>query len=297
MQVLVKFPLFIALALLTTGCVVSKKKYDSLADAKKRSDQRARQLQKENGNLSQQLNKAENQARKLDNELDQLKKEYNQIKNQMMASNAEKTNAITQLKQQVATLSTDKSSLKDSLETAISRYQRKSSKLREKKMAMEQEISEIEGYKRTVATYQERLEKLEASMQNLVNKNNIEGVKPFLQEGKMVITFDNEALFTASGALSSNGKRTLLIIGGLMDKYDYLLLDVAGNWAGSVDKSTAWNTTCDRAGLVYAFLLEKGHSSIERFAISGEKINDQSIGDKEYASALVMYPELDTFIQ
>lgn len=275
-----------------TSCVVSKKKYDSLASAKKKSDSRANQLRKENTDLNKQLSKANAENKKNGKQLDDLKAEYNKIRNQMMANNAQKTATIDELNRQLATLSTDKSSLSDSLSAAIKRYQKKSDKLSAKSSEMKTELESLGAYQKVMSEYNERLNKLENTLQSSLNKYEIVGVAPLQKDGFIHLTFSKDALFDGDGEFTVNGKNTIKIVSAIMKKYDYVNVDVAANWQETHPISEAWETTKTRAGKVFELMLFNEVESIENFHISGIKVSEQMLDSKQYASALVLYPTL-----
>lgn len=275
-----------------TSCVVSKKKYDSLAASKKKSDSRANQLRKENTDLNKQLSKEKAENKKNSKQLESLKAEYNKIRNQMMANNAQKTATIDELNRQLATLSTDKSSLSDSLSAAIKRYQKKSDRLSSRSAEMQTELESLGAYQKVMSEYNERLNKLENTLQSSLNKYEIKGVAPIQKDGFIYLTFSGDALFDGDKKFTVNGKNTVKILSAVMKKYDYVHLDVAANWEETHPISEAWETTKIRAAEVFELILFNEVETIENFHISGAKILSQSLEGKTYASAIVLYPSL-----
>ncbi len=110
-----KLLILTVLTLLLSSCVVSKKKYDSLAFAKRRSDAKYSALDKKNKQNEKDLEA-------LRSRLDRTLADYNDMKNSMAESNAKKTTEIDELSNELQGLENGTSSLKTRLEETEQRY-------------------------------------------------------------------------------------------------------------------------------------------------------------------------------
>ena len=90
------------------SCVVSKRKYEELDYAKRRSDARVSKLGKDN--------------KTLDSKLKQTLAEYNEMKNSMAESNAQKDVEIDQLSSDIFSIASDTTSLKLKLHETLGNY-------------------------------------------------------------------------------------------------------------------------------------------------------------------------------
>ncbi len=102
-------------ALLLSSCVVSKKKYEQMAFAKRRSDAKLSALGKENDRNKKSLSD-------LRSRLEKTLADYNEMKNSMAESNAKKNTEIDELSTELQGLASDTTSLKTRLEETIERY-------------------------------------------------------------------------------------------------------------------------------------------------------------------------------
>jgi len=90
------------------SCVVSKRKYEELDYAKRKSDAQVRKLNKDNSDL--------------DTKLKQTLAEYNEMKNSMAESNAQKNVEIDQLSTELFSMASDTTSLKEKLHETLGNY-------------------------------------------------------------------------------------------------------------------------------------------------------------------------------
>jgi len=94
--------------LILVSCVVSKRKYEELDYAKRKSDAEVRKLGKDN--------------QFLDSKLKQTLAEYNEMKNSMAESNAQKNVEIDQLSTELFSMASDTTSLKQKLHETLGNY-------------------------------------------------------------------------------------------------------------------------------------------------------------------------------
>ena len=94
--------------LVLMSCVVSKRKYEELDYAKRKSDAQVRKLGKDNESL--------------DSKLKQTLAEYNDMKNSMAESNAQKNVEIDELNTELFSMASDTTSLKQKLYETLSSY-------------------------------------------------------------------------------------------------------------------------------------------------------------------------------
>lgn len=94
--------------LILVSCVVSKRKYEELDYAKRKSDAEVRKLGKDNQSL--------------DSKLKQTLAEYNEMKNSMAESNAQKNVEIDQLSTELFSMASDTTSLKQKLHETLGNY-------------------------------------------------------------------------------------------------------------------------------------------------------------------------------
>ncbi|MGQ1909882.1 hypothetical protein ACT3CE_08845 [Marinifilum sp. RC60d5] len=102
-------------SLMLTSCVVSKKKYEELEYAKRRSDAKVAALDKENSKKKKQLGE-------LNSKLDLTLAEFNEMKNSMAESNAMKNTEIDELSTELMGLSSDTTALKTRLDETLEKY-------------------------------------------------------------------------------------------------------------------------------------------------------------------------------
>ncbi len=107
--------LSVATTILLSSCVVSKRKYEEMAFAKRRSDAKLSALGKENDRNKKSLSD-------LRSRLDKTLADYNEMKNSMAESNAKKNTEIDELSSELQGLASDTTSLKTRLEETIERY-------------------------------------------------------------------------------------------------------------------------------------------------------------------------------
>lgn len=94
--------------LVLVSCVVSKRKYEELDYAKRKSDAKVRKLDKDNSAL--------------DSRLKQTLAEYNDMKNSMAESNAQKNVEIDELSTELFSMASDTTSLKQKLHETLGNY-------------------------------------------------------------------------------------------------------------------------------------------------------------------------------
>lgn len=97
------------------SCVVSKKKYEELEYAKRRSDAKVVALDKENSKKGKQITQ-------LNSKLDLTLAEYNEMKNSMSESNAMKNTEIDDLSTELMGLASDTTELKVRLMETLDKY-------------------------------------------------------------------------------------------------------------------------------------------------------------------------------
>lgn len=102
-------------SLMLSSCVVSKKKYEELEYAKRRSDAKVSALDKENSKKKKQINQ-------LNSKLDQTLAEFNEMKNSMAESNAKKNTEIDELSTELMGLASDTTALKSRLQETLTKY-------------------------------------------------------------------------------------------------------------------------------------------------------------------------------
>ncbi|BAX81552.1 GumC domain-containing protein [Labilibaculum antarcticum] len=103
------------LPLFLLSCVVSKKKYEELEYAKRRSDAKVVALDNENSKKGQHISQ-------LNSKLDRTLMEYNEMKNSMSESNAMKNTEIDDLSTDLMGLASDTTELKVRLMETLDKY-------------------------------------------------------------------------------------------------------------------------------------------------------------------------------
>jgi peptidoglycan hydrolase CwlO-like protein len=107
----------LSVSVLLSSCVVSKKKYEELEYAKRRSDSKVRALDKENTQKDEKISS-------LNGKLDQTLAEFNEMKNSMAESNAMKTSEIDALSTELMGMASDTVRLKEKLSSTLELYRR-----------------------------------------------------------------------------------------------------------------------------------------------------------------------------
>jgi peptidoglycan hydrolase CwlO-like protein len=133
--------------LLITSCVVSKKKYEELEFAKRRSDAKMHALDEEN-------TKKKEEIEDLNSKLNKTLAEYNEMKNSMAESNAQKNSEIDNLSTELIDLASDTTTLKTRLEDTMLKYkdvskENKRNEAKIKKMSKQLQVLKNEAAKLT----------------------------------------------------------------------------------------------------------------------------------------------------
>ncbi|PKQ63348.1 hypothetical protein BZG01_16125 [Labilibaculum manganireducens] len=122
------------------SCVVSKKKYEELEYAKRRSDAKVVALDSENSKKSTQITE-------LNSKLDQTLAEYNEMKNSMSESNAMKNTEIDDLSTELMGLASDTTELKVKLMETLDKYNSALNLNEENNLKISGLLKQIEGLK------------------------------------------------------------------------------------------------------------------------------------------------------
>jgi len=287
-----KFVLFLTCLFAISGCV-SKKKYQDLESAKKRSDLKLSEVTKENKELETKLGGKTKEANKLNDELDGLKKEFNDIKNEMLENNASKTSRIEELNRKLSMLSSDHKRAKDSLQNMLMRLDKRDQKYKERAQNLSNKISELDGIDAALQQHANSLLELEKFVTHNLDKNNISSVYTEIDGGFLYVTFDPNTLFKkGSFELEADGKRILKILDSAIENNQHVNTVVASKWAES--EKTAWDKTSKRANVVVAYLLANASIADAHFSVSNERIEDQKTGENTHEIALILFPPLNT---
>jgi len=290
------FTLLVLSLVLVTGCV-SKKKYVTLQEQKKRSDLKVRELTTTNNELNQQLNKKTKEAKNLDDQLEKLKREYNDIKNQMLESNARKTSMIEDLNKQLSSLSTDNKSAKDSLQSVLGRLNKKEENYRQKQMELSSKIEDLKQIETALKEHKEALDELERFITHNFDKNSILSAYTLRETGMLYVTFNEGALFDEDGELSSEGKKALKILGTALENYGDTRFVSASNWSDELSEEQAWMLTKEKSEKVFANIRTNHTISEGALTLSSERINQQKVVDGKHQLAFVLYPSLKKISQ
>jgi len=122
------------LPLVLASCVVSKRKYEELDYAKRKSDAQVRQLGQDNSEL--------------DSRLKLTLAEFNEMKNSMAESNAQKNMEIDELSTELFSMASDTTSLKQKLHETLGNYQyaQKRNQENEKRiLSLNAQIKQLKG--------------------------------------------------------------------------------------------------------------------------------------------------------
>lgn len=272
---------------------VSKKKYEELSEAKRRSDLKLSEVSKENKALSDKLTAKTKEATKLNEDLESLKKEFNDIKNEMLENNARKTTLIEELNRKLAMLSSDHKSAKDSLQKMLARLDVRDKKYAERQKELSAQLADLEGISEALNQYGTKLSDMEKFIIHNFDKNNISAAYTAINGGFLYITFNPGLLFKAGGTeLQPEGKRALKIIAAALESSTPANCAVAANWAETETLANAWNLTQQRANQVFTYIKENGNQAGTGFSVSSEKVSEQKIGENKHEIALVLFPPL-----
>ncbi|MGZ2368232.1 hypothetical protein ACXR6G_00415 [Ancylomarina sp. YFZ004] len=119
--------------LVLVSCVVSKRKYEELDYAKRKSDAQVRKLGKDNTTL--------------DSKLKQTLAEYNEMKNSMAESNAQKNVEIDELSTELFSMASDTTSLKLKLHETLGNYKFAQERNAENEMIISKLNEQVKGLK------------------------------------------------------------------------------------------------------------------------------------------------------
>lgn len=147
----------LVLSLLLSSCVVSKKKYEAMENAKLAADRKVRMLTGEKNNLLSTLGKRDATISSLTEKLKSLKSEYNNLKYDMSASNAQKSSQI------------------DNLTKKLGNTIKNQENIQEKKEALENDLSWLKKDRNTkaqqITELQEKVKTLESDIEALRAEN------------------------------------------------------------------------------------------------------------------------------
>lgn len=279
-------------SIMLMGCV-SKKKYLALDDAKKKTELRLSESNKENKALTEKLNTKTKEASKLNNELDALKAEFNEIKNEMLESNARKSTLIEELNRKLALLSTDNKAAKDSLQQVLVRLDKKEQRYSARQKELRQKIAGLDGIEKALAEHARQVGEMDKFLTHNFDKNNIANAFTSVENGFLYLTFSPGIFFTADGTqLTAEGKRILKIVAAMLDENPDAYCAIASNWnQANMQDAEAWNLSQLKSAVIISLLLEsvKAAPSIN---ISNDKIGEQQLGSGNHEIALIFYPPL-----
>ncbi len=288
-----KLALFLIPITLLAGCV-SKKKYEELSEAKKKSDMRLAQATKENKELETSLNSKTKEAKNLDDELAKLKEEFNDMKNEMLENNARKSSLIEELNRKLALLSNDHKSAKDSLQSMLARLDKRDKKYKERQKELSKKLSDLDGIDVALKAYSDKADNVEKFISHNIDKNGIPKVYTMLEGGFIKITFDENGLFkTGTNELQSDGKRALKIIATALENNQPINLMVLGNWAESMAAKDAYIKTDQKANAIFAYMNENAKLSNANLLVGNEKFEEQKLGNSTHEVALIIYPTIN----
>lgn len=292
-----KFIAFILIGISLSACV-SKKKYNQLQSSKQRSDAKVRELSKENNSLSSDLKAKTKESNNLQDQLNKLKQEYNDMKNDMLESNARKTSAIEEMNKKLSNLSSDKASLKDSLQSAINRMNKREQSLSEKQRELNAKLGQINKLEIALEAYNKQLNELETLIKESFIKYDIIGCYLSKANGKIVVTFDDNVLMDSKDSkLGTNGKKGLKVLAAILEKRPSVSLTVGSNWDSDTDAIKAWEITQDRANLIIEYISLNGDVNIQRLGQTSTKIIEQPVaGGKGVSTAVVLQPTLQSIM-
>ncbi|MFY0672205.1 MAG: hypothetical protein JXQ87_02295 [Bacteroidia bacterium] len=286
---------FLLVGLTTIAGCVSKKKYEDLSAAKRRSDMKLAEVSKENKELDKKLSTKTKEAKNLDNELVKLKEEFNDMKNEMLENNARKSSLIEDLNRKLAVLSKDNKSATDSLESMLNRLDKKEARYAERQKELKGKLLDLEGIDAALSSYYEKLSSIEKFVTHNIDKNGIPKVFTQIEGGFLYITFDNEALFkTGTLELEADGKRALKVIASALENNAPARITVAANYSEDLSTSVAFKKTNEKGNIISTYLSENAKLTDVSINFSSEKIVKQKLSDNDHAIAFIINPPLGT---
>lgn len=170
-----KLLILLSVSVMMSSCVVSKKKYEELEYAKRRSDAKVAALDSENSKKKKQIDQ-------LNNKLDETLAEFNEMKNSMAESNAKKNTEIDELSTELMGLSSDTTALKSRLDETIIKYNRLIDQNAANESLIDDLKNQIEDLKLNSATLTQNLK--QAGVESDWDKKKLETEK---QKAKVAI--------------------------------------------------------------------------------------------------------------
>lgn len=289
-----KFVFLFVGVLALAGCV-SKKKYEELSAAKRRSDMKLAEVSKENKELDKELSTKTKEAKNLDNELAKLKEEFNDMKNEMLENNARKSSLIEELNRKLAILSKDNKSATDSLESMLKRLDKKEARYSDKQKELKNKLADLEGIDAALDSYYEKLSAIEKFVTHNIDKNGIPKTYTQIEGGFLYITFDNEALFNnGTTELTADGKRALKVIASALENNAPARFTIASNYSESMSTGEALKKTNEKGNIILAYVNENAVLNQVATNLSSEKVIKQKLSANDHAIAFVINPPLGT---
>ncbi|MBI3142799.1 MAG: hypothetical protein HYZ16_08225 [Bacteroidetes bacterium] len=273
-----------------SGCV-SKKKYLALEDAKKKTELRLSESNKENKSLTDELVKKTKEASKLYSDLDALKEEFNDIKNEMLESNARKNTLIEELNRKLALLSTDNKAAKDSLQQVLIRLDKKEQRYGARQKELREKLAGLDGIEKALALHASQVAEMDNFLTHNFDKNNIANAFTSVEGGFLYLTFSPGVLFEGN-QLTAEGKRMMKIVAAMLANTPDVFCTIASNWnETSLKELDALGQTQEKSKQVTPLLLENVNTN-PRIQVSSERIGAQQLGSGDHEIALVFSPSL-----
>ncbi|WP_291114313.1 OmpA/MotB family protein [Flavobacterium sp. UBA6135] len=265
-----KISIVLVLAALSTSCV-SKKVYNDLESKYAALKKEQRQLEDQNDELTQAKNKLDLDLKANQEELSRIKAERDKLQNDYTAA----ANNLKALQTSYAALEKNsdealQANMKknrellaqlDAKEKALAAEQDRLNKLQADLQDRSQRINELESM---IASKEESMKRLKETLSKALNSFEGKGLTVYQKNGKVYVSMENKLLFqTGSWAVGSEGRRAIVEVGKVLAQNpDISVLieghtdndKILGNLGGGIENN--WDLSTKRATAIVNILAE-----------------------------------------
>jgi chemotaxis protein MotB len=278
-----KISVFLLVAILTTSCV-SKKIYNDLENKYAALKKEQRQLEDQNEDLTKAKNKLDTDLKANQEELARIKAERDKLQNELAtASNNLKTLTASYAALEKNSDEALQANMKknrellaqlDAKEKALAAEQDRLNKLQADLQDRSQRINELESM---IASKEENMKRLKETLSKALNSFEGKGLTVYQKNGKVYVSMENKLLFqTGSWAVGSEGRRAVVEVGKVLaQNQDISVLieghtdndKILGTLGGGIENN--WDLSTKRATAIVTILAENKEINKENLTAAG----------------------------
>ncbi|GGD18225.1 OmpA/MotB family protein [Flavobacterium orientale] len=278
-----KISVVLIIAALSTSCV-SKKVYNDLESKYAALKKEQRQLEDQNEELTAAKNKLDTDLKANQEELARIKAERDKLQNDYTAA----SNNLKALQTSYAALEKNsdealQANMKknrellaqlDAKEKALAAEQDRLNKLQADLQDRSQRINELESM---IASKEESMKRLKETLSKALNSFEGKGLTVYQKNGKVYVSMENKLLFqTGSWAVGSEGRRAVVEVGKVLaQNSDISVLieghtdndKILGTLGGGIENN--WDLSTKRATAIVTILAENKEINKENLTAAG----------------------------